>query len=47
MKIHLDAFSLVEDGAVCVQMMQSFELDVHIPMTSQRDGLYTVLVSGK
>jgi hypothetical protein len=47
MEIHIDAFSLVEDGAICVQVIQPFEENVTIPITGQADGLYTVWVNGE
>ena len=47
MEIHLDAFSLVEDGTICVQVIHPFEENVPIPMTGQADGFYTVWMNGE
>jgi inhibitor of cysteine peptidase len=47
MEIHIDAFSIVEDGVICVQMIQPFEWNVSIPMTGRADGVYTVWVNGE
>lgn len=47
MEIHIDAFSLVEDEAICVQVIQPFEENVTIQMTGQADGLYSVWVNGE
>lgn len=47
MEIHVDPYSLVEDGAICVQVIQPFEENVTIPMTGRADGLYTVWVNGE
>ncbi|MHA2428070.1 MAG: hypothetical protein ACXADB_08620, partial [Candidatus Hermodarchaeia archaeon] len=47
LEIHVDAFSLVEDEAVCVQMVQPFEENIPIPMAGQADGNYSVWVNGE
>jgi len=47
MEIHVDAYSLVEDGAICVQVIQPFDENVTIPMAGRADGFYTVWVNGE
>jgi hypothetical protein len=46
-EIHVDAFSLVSEGAICVQVMQPFEETVSLPMVGQPDGKYSVWVNGE
>lgn len=47
MEIHIDVFSIVEDEAVCVQMVQPFEENIPIPMAGKADGNYSVWVNGE
>ncbi|TAK14226.1 MAG: hypothetical protein EPO32_02585 [Anaerolineae bacterium] len=44
--IHIEMFSIAEEGAVCIQMLQPFEESVSIPMEGQVDGAYKVFLNG-
>ena len=44
-EIHIDVYSEVEEGAVCIQVIQPFDENISIPMAGQPDGTYTVWVN--
>ena len=46
-EIHVDAYSEVEEGAICITVMEPFEENVSIPMQGAPDGTYTIWVNGE
>lgn len=46
-EIHVDVYSLVEEGIICIQVIQPFAERVSIPMTGKPDGIYSIWVNGE
>jgi len=46
-EIHVDMYSLIEEGVICIQVIQPFEDTVSVPMIGQPEGEYTVWINGE
>jgi len=46
-EIHVEVYSLVAEGDVCIEVIQPFSENVSIPMAGKPDGVYTVWVNGE
>jgi inhibitor of cysteine peptidase len=46
-EIHVDVYSSIEEGSICIQIIQPFDETISIPMIGKPDGEYTVWVNGE
>ncbi len=46
-QIHVEAYTLIDPAATCIQMLEPFEEGISIPMQGQADGDYSVWLNGE
>jgi inhibitor of cysteine peptidase len=46
-QIHIEIFSMVEPGQVCIEVLEPFSENISLPVSDLPDGVYTVFVNGE